>query len=186
MAIDRDEVVRTAVRILDEYGLADLSMRRLADALGVKAGALYWHVANKQTLLAAVADEVLGEVPPPRDGSRDALVDWAVGLRRVLLAHRDSAELVATALASGLCATDPLAPVVAVLDASAPGARTEWSARALLHLVLGQVSHEQDVRLFRELGLLAPGEEGPGDEEFRFAVTALVRGLQGGVVDAGA
>jgi hypothetical protein len=51
--------LRQPQEILDAYGLGDLSMRRLAERLGVKAGALYWHVANKQSLLAAVSDEIL-------------------------------------------------------------------------------------------------------------------------------
>ena len=45
--------------MLDRYGLADLTMRRLATELGVQPSALYHHFPNKQALLAAVADEVL-------------------------------------------------------------------------------------------------------------------------------
>ncbi len=180
MAIDRDEVVRAAVRILDDYGLADLSMRRLADSLGVKAGALYWHVANKQSLLAAVADQVTGELPDPVGPPRAALVDWASGLRAVLLAHRDSAELVATALASGLCERNPLEGVESVFGGLLPQPRASWAAAALMHQVLGHVAHEQNVRLFRELGHVEGVEQDAGDEAFVFAVTALVDGLLAG------
>ena len=56
MALSRDQVVDTAVEILRRYGLADLSMRRLARELGVAPGALYWHVTSKQELLVEVAD----------------------------------------------------------------------------------------------------------------------------------
>ena len=59
VSLTKPDVVRAGVEILDAYGLGDLSMRRLAERLGVKAGALYWHVANKQSLLAAVSDEIL-------------------------------------------------------------------------------------------------------------------------------
>ena len=51
-----------AVATLDRYGFADLSMRRLAASLGVQPGALYWHFANKQTLLLAVAEVILDPV----------------------------------------------------------------------------------------------------------------------------
>ncbi|MGO4958366.1 TetR family transcriptional regulator [Luteococcus sp. Sow4_B9] len=178
MSLDRDEVVDAAVRILDDYGLGDLSMRRVADVLGVKAGALYWHVANKQSLLAAVADRVLAElaVVDVDAEPHQALTGWAHDLRRVLLAHRDSADLVATALASGLCQHDPLAGVAAVLARHEPAERADWGARALLHLVLGHVAEEQNVALFAQLGSLdvVPGGQ---DAAFTHAVTALVSGL---------
>ncbi|MEL4503910.1 TetR family transcriptional regulator [Luteococcus sp. H138] len=178
MSLDRDEVIAAAVTILDDYGLGDLSMRRLADALGVKAGALYWHVANKQSLLAAVADRILAELPDPDPALdvRAALTVWAHGLRRVLLGHRDSADLAATALASGLCEHDPLTGVVAVLARDDSAERAAWGARALLHLVLGHVAEEQNIALFAQLGKLdgAPGNQ---DAAFAHAVDALVAGL---------
>ena len=61
----RGDVVERALHVLDRYGLADLTMRRLATELGVQPSALYHHFPNKQALLAAVADEVL------RRGHRD-------------------------------------------------------------------------------------------------------------------
>ena len=61
MALSRAAIVDAGLGILDAYGLGDLSMRRVADALGVQAGALYYHVPNKQSLLAALSDEVLAE-----------------------------------------------------------------------------------------------------------------------------
>lgn len=59
MRYHRSDVVRRAITVLDEYGLESLTMRRLAAELGVQPSALYHHVPNKQTLLAAVADEIL-------------------------------------------------------------------------------------------------------------------------------
>ena len=68
MAHRRQDVVEHAIAVLDAYGLADLSMRRLGAELGVQPSALYHHFTDKQTLLAAVADEILarGERPGPR------------------------------------------------------------------------------------------------------------------------
>lgn len=68
MALTRAQVVAAALEILDEYGLGDLTMRRLAGSLGVQPGALYWHVANKQALLAEVADAIVAELPVPSSG----------------------------------------------------------------------------------------------------------------------
>src|SRR3954469_9426174 len=69
-------------------------MRGLAQDLGVQPGALYYHVANKQELLAAVAARILDDGPgaagdPPRD-PRAA----AQGLPAALLRVRDGAEVV--------------------------------------------------------------------------------------------
>jgi TetR/AcrR family transcriptional regulator, tetracycline repressor protein len=55
----REDVVGRALAVLDDYGLADLTMRRLGAELGVQPSALYHHFPNKQALLAAVADELL-------------------------------------------------------------------------------------------------------------------------------
>ena len=49
--LSRERIVDAAFSVLRDYGLADLSMRRLAKELGVQAGALYWHVPSKQDLL---------------------------------------------------------------------------------------------------------------------------------------
>src|SRR5215217_6285359 len=58
--LKREEVVGAALELLDEDGLDGLTTRRLAGRLGVRVGALYWHVESKQELLAAVADRFIG------------------------------------------------------------------------------------------------------------------------------
>lgn len=100
MPLQRSEVVDAALKLLDDIGLDALSTRRLATELGVRPGALYWHVKNKQDLLDALAEKILGELSPP--ASPDSTADWreavremAVNMRQVLLAHRDAARLVA-------------------------------------------------------------------------------------------
>ena len=65
MALNRDDVVDAAWHILQTYGLGDLSMRRLARELGVQPGALYWHVANKQELLAVLAQRMVAPLETP-------------------------------------------------------------------------------------------------------------------------
>ena len=54
MQLHKRDVVDAATAILDNYGIADLTMRRLARELDVSPGALYWHFTNKQQLLGAV------------------------------------------------------------------------------------------------------------------------------------
>ncbi len=143
----RDDVVRRALRVLDDYGLADLSMRRLAGELGVQPSALYHHVANKQTLLAAVADEVLarGARPVPADAPWDAQVAAVcAGLRDSVLAYRDGAELVATVHAFGLGARAPYDALVAALQRGGfADDLVRTAARTLLHYVFGHATDEQ-------------------------------------------
>ena len=60
--LDRERVVRAALALLDEVGLDGLTLRRLAQDLGVKAPALYWHVASKADLLHEMAVTMLRDL----------------------------------------------------------------------------------------------------------------------------
>jgi TetR/AcrR family tetracycline transcriptional repressor len=95
--LDRAQVVRAAVQLLDEEGLDGLTTRRLAAKLGVQSPALYWHVRNKDELLDLVAEELCA---PAADFQPDPGLSWQeriqAGLwefRRLLLAHRDAARV---------------------------------------------------------------------------------------------
>jgi AcrR family transcriptional regulator len=142
MSHRRTDVVEHALEVLDRHGLADLTMRRLAADLDVRPSALYWHFANKQTLLAAVADEVLrrGERPVPDGPWADRVTAYAHQLRDAMLAYRDGAELVATALAFGLGTMRPADRLADLLDGHP---LADVGARTILHFVLGHVSDEQ-------------------------------------------
>lgn len=181
MALTRQDVLTAAVAILDEYGLADLSMRRLGDALGVRAGALYHHVPNKQTLLAWVADGVLATVPAAAAPWRPGLAAWAAALRDALLAHRDSAELVASARAMGLADTDAAAAAAAVLGGAglaAPDA--DAAATTLLHFVLGHVAQEQARLEWERFGKPDPDRASTATaESFAFGVDLILDGIAG-------
>lgn len=85
MALDRELIVRTALRLLEEVGLETLSLRRLAKELGVNPSALYWHFENKQELLDEMARAVVvtavmhAGVPAP---TRNTWDDWLAHLAR--------------------------------------------------------------------------------------------------------
>ncbi|GII31350.1 TetR family transcriptional regulator [Planotetraspora mira] len=112
VALERDKIVETALRLLDEVGLEKLTLRRLAAELGVQAPALYWHFKNKQELLDEMT-EVIAVQKGPRLGplaegeSWEAwLAEWVKEQRRVLNSHRDSARLTAgTHPGEGMLAT---------------------------------------------------------------------------------
>lgn len=141
------DLVDAALGILDEQGLPDLTMRRIAEALGVQPSALYWHFPNKQTLLAAVSDRILEPsalAPDPAAPWSDAAVSVASRLRQCLLQHRDGAELVSSSLAMGLItpAAQRLIFDLAVTALIAePLARV--AASTITHFVLGYTFHEQ-------------------------------------------
>ena len=90
-------MVAEALDLMDEVGLDGLTMRRLAERLGVTAASLYRHVRDRDDLVALLADEVSGLVPMVASDApwRQALRDMARGYRAVLLAHRDAARLLA-------------------------------------------------------------------------------------------
>lgn len=142
MPLSRAEVVHTATEILREYGLADLTMRRLARELGVQPGALYWHVADKQDLLVAVTEGLLSSVPAHDDAER--LGAW---LAEALLPVPDAADVVRVALAWRPASVSALAAFEELAAAAGAGtsvaARQRW-ARGALDLVLGAVADHQE------------------------------------------
>lgn len=81
--LNRARVIEGALELIDEDGLDDLSMRRLAERLGVKPMTLYSHVANKEELLDGVVVRVLGEVELPGPE-----VPWAEAVRRAFASYR--------------------------------------------------------------------------------------------------
>ncbi|MEH3034297.1 MAG: TetR family transcriptional regulator [Aeromicrobium erythreum] len=144
MSHRREDVVATALRVLDDHGLADLTMRRLAAELDVRPSAIYHHVTGKQALLAAVADEVLrrGRRPLPEAGWRTRHHAAAHALRDALLAFRDGAEVVAAVQALGPGDEDPRAGLDEAL-AALPSAVRETGATTTVIFVLGHVQDEQ-------------------------------------------
>ncbi|MFC4786788.1 TetR/AcrR family transcriptional regulator C-terminal domain-containing protein [Nocardioides sp. MAHUQ-72] len=180
MRYQRSDVVERAIAVLDTYGLADLTMRRLGSELGVQPSALYHHFANKQTLLAAVADEILAR------GRRERAVGLAWDervvavcseLRDAMLAYRDGAEVVATVHAFGLGAAEP---EQALGDALADGGLApelrRTAARTLLHFVFGHVSEEQTHLQAGSAGAIdgAPREE----SDFDLGLAIVVDGIR--------
>lgn len=146
MAYRRQDVVACAIGVLDSYGLADLSMRRLAQELGVQPSALYHHFANKQRMLAAIADEILrrGERPRGASGWEQHTVAAATWLRESMLAYRDGAELVVTVNAFGLGEVRPRARIAEALnDSGLTPSIVATAAGAVLHYVLGHTLEEQ-------------------------------------------
>jgi AcrR family transcriptional regulator len=89
LPLSRERVLATALRLADEEGIEALSMRKLAQVLGVKAMSLYNHVTNKDDLIDGIVDLVISEIELP-----DLTIDWKTAMRQrsrsahtVLLRH---------------------------------------------------------------------------------------------------
>ncbi|WP_448608940.1 TetR/AcrR family transcriptional regulator C-terminal domain-containing protein [Geodermatophilus sp. URMC 60] len=83
--LNRDRVLRAAVALADEDGIDALSMRSLAQRIGVVPMALYKHVANKEELLDGMVDVVVGDIDLPTPGA-----DWKAAVRERVLSARAS------------------------------------------------------------------------------------------------
>jgi len=77
------KVLDAAVALADEADIEAVSMRKLAQKLGVVPMALYKHVANKEQLLDGIVDVVVGEIAPP-----DPTLDWKGAIRARILSAR--------------------------------------------------------------------------------------------------
>jgi AcrR family transcriptional regulator len=85
--LSRDRVLCAALALADEIGTEALSMRRLAEELGVVPMALYKHVANREELLDGMVDIVVGEIDPPISGT-----EWKGAIRQRILSARRSLQ----------------------------------------------------------------------------------------------
>lgn len=169
---DRDSVARSALALLDEVGLADLSMRRIAAGLDVQPSALYWHFASKQELLAELADRITASIPR---GGADVLAT-ARGIRDALFAYRDGAELVLSTYALLLGSSQAQSALTEALHAQGASAPEDRGA-AILHFVLGHATLVQQRMHADSYGALPDAGEvdvtAGLDRVFDLGITAL-------------
>jgi TetR/AcrR family tetracycline transcriptional repressor len=95
--ITRERIVAAALDVLDDGGADAVTVRAVAQRLGVQAPALYWHVHGKQELLDEMGTEIQRRVqqamnPMAAESWLEALADYARVLRREYLLHRDGAR----------------------------------------------------------------------------------------------
>jgi AcrR family transcriptional regulator len=148
----RLEIVAAARGILEEQGEEALTMRRLADALGMRAPSLYKHFPDKAALEVELMQIGLQEAaaaltPPPRTGNR--LAALAAAYRRFALDHPHLYRLMTTRplprerLAPGV-ESAAAAPLMAAVGGDLDRARAVWG------MVHGLVLLELDGRLPRD------------------------------------
>ena len=117
--LTRDRIVETAIELIDHQGQEQLSMRRLATALGVKPMALYYHFKDKEALIEAIIDAVLSEC------RTDPVGRWDERVRRLCLSIRDVARrhptIFMAAMVNATIVTSDFVIAEAFLDALACG-----------------------------------------------------------------
>jgi TetR/AcrR family transcriptional regulator, tetracycline repressor protein len=184
--LHRSDVVAKAAEILDNYGIADLTMRRLARELSVTPGALYWHFADKQELLGAVADRLLAPACTgiPAGHWPDRVVTLGTGLRDALLSSTDGAELVSASFSAGRSAelsriVDALA--LAAADSGLRADDAELAARTIVYYVLGFTADEQSRMQWDAAGAELSDDSSIWSENagarFTFGLDLLIDGL---------
>ena len=101
--LTKERIVDAALALIDDQGMAAVTMRALAGRLGVEAMALYKHVANRDKLFDAVVDRIVNELSDdervtrePAEGWRAYLAGIAHGIRRYARAHPHAFPMVAT------------------------------------------------------------------------------------------
>lgn len=94
--LNRERVLRAAIALADGGGIESLSMRKLAQELGVVPMALYKHVPNKEQLLDGMVDTVVARIDLPASGSgwKDVVRGRVLSARRELLRHRWAAQVI--------------------------------------------------------------------------------------------
>lgn len=191
--LNRSRVLAAAVEVADREGIEALTVRHLADVLGVHPTSLYNHVASKDALLAGVVERLFDEADLPVE--LDTWEEWVVALARALRttarAH-PGAFLVLTRVPA--TSTRPLQQTELALDAFRRGGFSVAEARdavagvslALLGLALNEspgtaevvsVEMAQAAGLPRVLEALAADGDGDGGH-WELIVDVLVSGLR--------
>ena len=201
--LSRERIIAAALDLVDEQGLADLTMRRLGARLGVEAMSLYKHVPNKEAVVEGVRELLLDELADLRqrqhhsDSWLEALRGVARAFREVCRAHPRALPLFAAdadrAYAASWGAYEPVLDTM-VADGIAP-----HDAIAALRIVVRHVladgmldvvtvtrtsplSDQEMSRLERDQPLI--GElvrafhRGPGEDLFKAGLDALLEGLR--------
>jgi AcrR family transcriptional regulator len=83
--MSRDRVLEGAIALADANGIEALTMRRLAQDLGVEAMTLYYYVKNKDDILNGMVDRVVREFELPPTGT-----DWKLALRRTAVSAHEA------------------------------------------------------------------------------------------------
>lgn len=165
--LSRELIISTALRQIDAEGVQSLSMRSLAQGLGVEAMSLYRYVHGREDLLEGITDRIMGDLTARLD--EELIEHWqgflqtlAHRVRRIAIDHPRAFPLVATRPPSAPWLRPPLRSIELVemflstlIDHGFSDAQAVKTYRSFSSFLLGQLLLEAAVR---------GGEIGPVDE----------------------
>ncbi len=195
-----DRIRDTALEIIDNRGLGDLSMRLLAETLSVRPSSLYGHFETKDDVLDAVANVIMSGVDTDgfASGWRNGLLTWARSYHAALASHPHCVPLIA----SGTQRREQFLEMAnsvhgGLVGAGWPARRATEISGAVKYLVIGAAStpfasgFADDVQVYLDryphLGQahrLSHDASRIDHDSFELGLTALIRGLEPGPIAA--
>jgi TetR/AcrR family transcriptional regulator, tetracycline repressor protein len=158
--IEPEAVVRAGLEILDEEGLDNITLRKIASRLGVQAPALYWHFRDKSDIIDDMAQAILKEggiedLVAPSDNS--AWAEWltrtAHTLHKAMLSYREGGRIVAGASFRSKAMLNLKVTSTRVLhDAGFDLLHASLASETVIDYVWGYVIEEQAAPAPTELG----------------------------------
>jgi AcrR family transcriptional regulator len=181
-SVSRERIVAEARALIETGGLDGLSMRKLAEAVGVAPTAIYWHVGSREDLLHAVLDVLIAELPPLAVRGQDPRERLASAARSIRDQVRSTTitQQLAGRLGRGAEVSFPAQVVLAreVQAAGLAGSDAAQAVRALLFVVGGFIllednfaSRQPGSRTTQELWRTAASDEDGIEPELRKAMS---------------
>jgi TetR/AcrR family transcriptional regulator, tetracycline repressor protein len=174
--IEPEAVVRAGLEILDEEGLDNITLRKIASRLGVQAPALYWHFKDKSDIIDDMAQAILKEggiedlvTPSDKSAWADWLTSTTHALHRAMLSYREGGRVVAGATFRSKAMLNLKVTSTRVLhDAGFDLLRASLASETLIDYVWGYVIEEQAAPAPAELGPVfsTEGRMVPQSKEF--------------------
>jgi len=143
--LSRSRVLGEALALVDEEGVEEVSMRKLARRLGVDPMSLYNHVDNKDAILDGITELILAsaEFPASTSDLRSDMIELARAFRRAMLEHPRAAPLVLTRQLSSSQALAPTEIVLATLRRAGLSPQDAvHSMRTVLAFLIGTLMRE--------------------------------------------
>ncbi|WP_202326571.1 TetR/AcrR family transcriptional regulator [Mesorhizobium sp. 113-3-9] len=173
-ALSKERIIAAAIGILDDGGEEALTFRALSARLATGAGAIYWHVADKNELLAAATDDVItGAMTGVASGEepRQAIRTIALGLFDVIEAHPWSGAQLSR-VPWQACVGEIFESIGSQVDALGVAEQAQLDvASALVHYILGYAG--QNAANAKNAQLLPPDTD-----RTAFLATIVVRWTQ--------
>ncbi len=177
--LSRGRIVDEAIALLDEEGVNGLSMRRLAQRLGVSTMSTYHHVADKADLVEAIAERVTAglEAPPPDASWEEAARTLSWSFRSLTQRHPAAFQLLISGpRPDALVRTTT--EVINVFESSGFGRdEAEEVVAVLLRYLLGDFAVGRDLSGEGPPAVMATDSAAQRESRFRFGLEVVIAGV---------